>query len=68
MHHISYQTCSPISMVSFFPRDEYARRFYRQLEIEKSIALKMSGWKFESDMTLSETAKKDLVDSPCPNI
>ena len=35
--------------------------FYRQLEIEKFIALKNSGWNFESDMTLSETAKDDIV-------
>ena len=48
-------------MVSFFPGVEYARLFYRQLEIEKSIALKTSGWNFESDMTLSETAKDDIV-------
>ena len=48
-------------MVSFFPGVEYARLFYRQLEIEKSIALKTSGWNFESDMTLSETAKNDIV-------
>ena len=48
-------------MVSFFPGVEYARLFYRQLEIEKSIALKNSGWNFESDMTLSETAKDDIV-------
>ena len=30
-------------MVSFFPGVEYARLFYRQLETEKSIALKTSG-------------------------
>ena len=48
-------------MVSFFPGVEYARLFYSQLEIEKSIALKISGWNFESDMTLSETAKNDIV-------
>ena len=40
-------------MISFFPGVEYARRFYRQLEIEKSTALKNSGWNFESYMMLS---------------
>ena len=48
-------------MVSFFPGVEYARLFYRQLEIEKSTALKNSGWNFESNMMLSETAKIDIV-------
>ena len=48
-------------MVSFFPGVEYARLFYRQLEIEKSIALTNSGWNFERDMTLSETARDDIV-------
>ena len=48
-------------MVSFFPGVKYARLFYRQLEIEKSIAVTNSGWNFESDMTLSETAKDDIV-------
>ena len=48
-------------MVSFFPGVEYARRFYRQLGIEKSIALKTAGWNFGSDMTLSETAKDDIL-------
>ena len=56
-------------MVSFFPGVEYARLFYRQLEIEKSTALKNSGWNFESYMMLSETAKNDsLVDEPCQNM
>ena len=48
-------------MVSFFPGVEYARLFYRQLEIEKSTALKNSNWNFESPMMLSETAKNDIV-------
>ena len=56
-------------MVSFFPGVEYARLFYRQLEIEKSIALKNSGWNFESNMILPETAKNDsLVDEPRQNM
>ena len=48
-------------MVSFFPGVEYVTLFYRQLENKKSIALKIFGWKFESDMTFSETAKNDIV-------
>ncbi|XP_015766682.1 PREDICTED: uncharacterized protein LOC107345482 [Acropora digitifera] len=48
-------------MVSFFPGVENARVFYRQLEIEKSTALKYSGWNFESDMALSDTAKDGIV-------
>ena len=50
-----------VGIMVFFPGVEYARLFFRQLEIEKSIALKMSGWNFESDMTLSKRAKKDIV-------
>ena len=48
-------------MVSFFPGVEYARLFYRQLDIEKSTALKNSGWNFEINMMLSETPKNDIV-------
>ena len=48
-------------MVSFFPWCRVCQTFYRQFEIEKSIALKMSGWNFESDKALSETAKKGIV-------
>lgn len=48
-------------MVSSFPGVEYGRLYYRQLEIEKSIALKSSCWNFESHMTLSDKAKSDIL-------
>jgi len=57
MYHSSYQAYSSISRHYV----EYTRLFYRQLETEKCLALKNSGWNVESNMTLSATARNDIV-------
>jgi hypothetical protein len=47
-------------MVSCLPGVEFGELFYRQFEIEKSIALKSAKGNFDGYMTLSDKAKADL--------
>ena len=47
-------------MVSCFPRVEFGELFYRQLEIEKSVALKVEKGNFDAKMTLSDKARSDI--------
>lgn len=68
-HKILQSTFVPVRLVarlvgiivSFFPGVEYARLFYRQLEVKKVPALKNFGWNFESNTMLSETAKNGII-------
>ena len=47
-------------MVSCLPGVEFGELFYRQLEIEKSAALKIAKGNFDASMTLSDKAKSDI--------
>ena len=47
-------------MVASFPGVPYAQLFYRQLDIEKSRALKRAAGAFTARMTLSDLARDDL--------
>jgi len=47
-------------MVSCFPAVEYAELFYRQLEIDKTLALKETKGNFDAHMTLSDRARSDI--------
>lgn len=47
-------------MVSCFPAVEYAELFYRQLEIDKSTALKEAKGNFDALMTCSDRAISDI--------
>ena len=47
-------------MVASFPGVMYGPLYYRQLEIEKAIALKQKQGNFEASMILSDLARSDL--------
>ena len=47
-------------MVSSFPGIMYGPLFYRQLELDKTMALKANYGNFDAVMTLSDTSKSDL--------
>ena len=47
-------------MVSFCPGVEYGQLYYRQIEIEKTIALKRDRVDFDQNMILSHKAKNDI--------
>ena len=47
-------------MVSSFPGVMHGPLFYRQLELDKAIALKANNGNFDAVMTLSDTSKSDL--------
>ena len=47
-------------MVSCFPGVEFGELFYRQLEIEKFVALKVEKGNFDAKMTLSDKARSDI--------
>ncbi|XP_068680072.1 uncharacterized protein [Montipora foliosa] len=47
-------------MVSFCPGIEYGQLYYRQIEIEKTIALKRARGDFDKNMILSHKAKNDI--------
>lgn len=47
-------------MVANIPAVEFGELFYRQLEIEKAWALKVNFGNFDTNMTVSELAKKDI--------
>ena len=47
-------------LVSCFPAVTHGQLFYRQLEFEKSVALKLHRGNFEGKMTVSKKAKNDL--------
>jgi len=47
-------------MVSSFPGVTHGPLFYRQLELDKTMALKANNGNFDALMTLSDTSKSDL--------
>lgn len=47
-------------MVSSFPGVMHGALFYRQLELDKAMALKVNNGNFDAPMTLSDTSKSDL--------
>ena len=61
-------------LVATFPAVPYGKLFYRQTDIEKSLALKSARGDFSHTMSLSEQAKLDLkwwlanLDTSCTNI
>ena len=47
-------------IVSCFPAVEFGKLFYRQVELERSAALKAAKCNFDASMALSDKAKSDI--------
>ena len=68
MDHTEYRTVVGIlvvdklivHIVSCFPAVEFGELFYRQVEIDKSTALKAAKGTFDAYLALSDRAKSDM--------